>query len=72
MNKATLHKDGSVTVIGYGKAGTWKRVLNGRTDRGVKQGDWVGRDGAGVTSPQFQRKCDLASWFTRRVKEQRT
>jgi hypothetical protein len=59
---AILHKDNSVTMNGRDKIGTWSRRYNGRVDRGVKLGAWVGTLPNGVRAT-FDTKRELVDWF---------
>lgn len=59
--KVTLSIDGSA-MRGGQKIGHWYRRYNGKVDRGVKLGDWVGKlpNGVGMTKA---KKESLRDWF---------
>jgi len=60
--RISLAKGGAVNRDGKPTGGEWWRKFNGKLDRGVKQGDWVGtlRNGVGFTS---KTKRGLREWF---------
>ena len=68
MTKIQFHNDNSVSVDGKVVIGTWGRVYNGKVDRGVKQGDWIGQTASDNRSPAFQAKGRLQAWFLEQVR----
>jgi len=64
MMAARFHRDGFVTFDGNEVVGKWSRQFNGKQDRGVKLGDWIGELRNGLKSPLFSTKKGLKAWFS--------